>query len=40
MAYVRARHLGGAMAWSLDGDDAGASLVKAVDAGLRRGESG
>jgi len=38
-AYVRARHLGGAMAWSLDADDAGASLVKALDAGLRQHES-
>lgn len=35
MAYVSAHHLGGAMAWSLDSDDATASLVRAIDAGLR-----
>jgi chitinase len=34
MAYIRASGLGGAMAWSLDGDDANASLTKAVAAGL------
>jgi chitinase len=37
MAYVTDHHLGGAMAWSLDSDDAQASLVRAMDAGLRRG---
>ncbi len=37
MAYVRDRHLGGAMAWSLDSDDANASLVRAIDRGLRPG---
>jgi chitinase len=35
MAYVIDHHLGGAMAWSLDSDDAHASLVRAMDAGLR-----
>ncbi len=35
MDYVARRHLGGAMAWSLDADDAQASLVTAIDAGLR-----
>jgi chitinase len=35
MDYVTDRHLGGAMAWSLDSDDASASLVRAIDAGLR-----
>ncbi|HEY4027641.1 MAG TPA: glycoside hydrolase family 18 protein [Candidatus Dormibacteraeota bacterium] len=35
MAYVTAHRLGGAMAWSLDADDAHASLVRAIDAGLR-----
>jgi chitinase len=33
--YIRAKGLGGAMMWSLDGDDADASLTKAVAAGLR-----
>jgi len=33
--YIRAKGLGGAMMWSLDGDDANASLTKAVAAGLR-----
>jgi chitinase len=32
--YIRAKGLGGAMMWSLDGDDAGASLTKAVATGL------
>jgi len=32
--YIRAKGLGGAMMWSLDGDDANASLTKAVAAGL------
>jgi chitinase len=33
-AYIRAKGLGGAMMWSLDGDDDSASLTKAVSAGL------
>jgi chitinase len=33
-AYIRAEGLGGAMMWSLDGDDENASLTKAVWAGL------
>jgi chitinase len=33
-AYIRAAGLGGAMMWSLDGDDADASLTRAVSAGL------
>lgn len=32
--YIRAKGLGGAMMWSLDGDDADASLTKAVATGL------
>ncbi|MBM2623203.1 glycoside hydrolase family 18 protein [Actinoplanes sp. LDG1-06] len=32
--YIRAKGLGGAMMWSLDGDDANASLTKAVSTGL------
>ena len=32
--YIRAKGLGGAMMWSLDGDDANASLTKALAAGL------
>src|SRR5215472_302721 len=35
MDYVVDHRLGGAMAWSLDSDDAHASLVRAMDAGLR-----
>jgi len=35
MAYVKKMGLGGAMAWSLDGDDMNATLVKAMAAGLR-----
>ena len=38
MAYVTDHHLGGAMAWSLDSDDAHASLVRAIDSGLRAGD--
>jgi chitinase len=38
MRYVRQRDLGGAMAWELSGDDAQASLVKAMDSGLQRGD--
>lgn len=34
-AYIRQKGLGGAMIWSLDGDDAGATLSRAVAAGLR-----
>src|SRR5215472_15244160 len=37
MDYVVGHRLGGAMAWSLDSDDAHASLVRAMDAGLRDG---
>jgi chitinase len=33
-AYIRGKGLGGAMMWSLDGDDANASLTRAVSAGL------
>ena len=33
--YIRAKGLGGAMMWSLDGDDEKASLTKAISAGLR-----
>jgi chitinase len=33
--YIRAKGLGGAMMWSLDGDDDKASLTKAVNLGLR-----
>ncbi|MFJ8584946.1 glycoside hydrolase family 18 protein [Streptomyces sp. NPDC093595] len=35
-AYVRARGLGGAMFWSLDGDTADGELITAVDRGLGR----
>jgi len=38
MDYVTDHRLGGAMAWSLDSDDPGASLVRAMDDGLRRGD--
>ncbi len=34
MAYVREHNLGGAMFWSLDGDDENATLVKTIHAGL------
>lgn len=34
MRYVLRMHLGGAMMWSLDGDNAHGSLVRAVDRGL------
>ncbi|GIF20986.1 chitinase [Actinoplanes tereljensis] len=33
--YIRAKGLGGAMMWSLDGDDDNASLTKAISAGLK-----
>lgn len=33
--YIRDQHLGGAMAWSLDADDAQGSLMAALDCGLR-----
>ncbi|WP_433829014.1 glycoside hydrolase family 18 protein [Actinoplanes sp. CA-015351] len=33
--YIRAKGLGGAMMWSLDGDDSSASLTKAITAALR-----
>ena len=36
MKYVHQHELGGAMAWELSGDDAQASLVKAMDRGLQR----
>ena len=31
MVYVRHNHLGGAMVWSLDGDDSTGSLTAAID---------
>lgn len=34
MRYVLRMHLGGAMMWSLDGDNAHGSLVRAIDRGL------
>jgi chitinase len=33
-AYIRQQHLGGAMAWSLDGDTADGQLITAIDSGL------
>ena len=33
-AYIRTEGLGGAMVWSLDGDDDNASLTRAISAGL------
>jgi len=33
--YIKARGLGGAMAWSLDGDDGKGTLTKTLSAGLR-----
>jgi chitinase len=38
MHYVTEHRLGGAMAWSLDADNSQASLVRAMDAGLRGGD--
>ncbi|MHA0043607.1 glycosyl hydrolase family 18 protein [Deinococcus sp. PEB2-63] len=35
MAYVKSKGLGGAMAWSLDGDDAQGTLAKALANGLK-----
>ncbi|MBZ9751585.1 cellulose binding domain-containing protein [Deinococcus sp. HMF7604] len=35
MAYIKQKGLGGAMAWSLDGDDAQGTLAKAVANGLK-----
>lgn len=35
MAYIKQKGLGGAMAWSLDGDDAQGTLAKAIAAGLK-----
>ena len=34
MVYVRHNHLGGAMVWSLDGDDSTGSLTSAIDDAL------
>jgi chitinase len=34
-AYVKRRGLGGAMVWSLDGDDANGTLVDTIHRGLR-----
>jgi chitinase len=34
MIYIRLRGLGGAMVWSLDGDDPEGSLIRAIDRGL------
>jgi chitinase len=34
-AYIKRRGLGGAMVWSLDGDDANGTLVDAIHRGLR-----
>ncbi len=34
MAYIRIKGLGGAMMWSLDGDDDNATLTRTIDAGL------
>jgi len=34
-AFIRSHDLGGAMVWSLDGDDATGSLITAIDRGLR-----
>jgi chitinase len=34
--YVRTRGLGGAMMWSLDGDDASATLTRTIHLGLGR----
>jgi chitinase len=34
MVYVRHNHLGGAMVWSLDGDDSSGSLTAAIDLSL------
>ena len=33
-AYIQAKGLGGAMMWSLDGDDDNATLTKTIDHGL------
>ncbi|GHF39256.1 chitinase [Deinococcus metalli] len=35
MAYIKSRGLGGAMAWSLDGDDATGTLARAISNGLK-----
>jgi len=37
MEYVKAHHLGGAMAWALDNDTADGSLMRAIDEGLAGG---
>jgi chitinase len=33
-AYIRSEGLGGAMMWSLDGDDENATLTRTISAGL------
>jgi chitinase len=35
-AYIRTQRLGGAMVWSLDGDDPTATLTRTIHSGLRR----
>ncbi|MPZ28194.1 MAG: glycosyl hydrolase [Micromonosporaceae bacterium] len=35
--FIRTERLGGAMVWSLDGDDANATLTRKIHSGLRRG---
>jgi chitinase len=35
MRYVRSHGYGGAMVWSLDGDDAAGTLTRTIDRGLR-----
>jgi chitinase len=40
MAYVREKHLGGAMVWDLSGDLFNGLLLKTIARGLRQGEEG